>query len=203
MDEKQQVSQFTWNGDDTLNSITYASRGVATPGISYTYDTNYARLISLTDGAGTHLYSYYPIAGSATLGAGQLASEEGPLPNDIITYGYDELGRPIQCAINGVLSTTTYDPAGRVTQTQQTSRGAVPRTTSATYTVSGKPATATDANGNVTRFAYDILDRRTAVTDPMARTTIFTYDALSRPEMPKTVLVAAMHSLIAAEKARK
>jgi RHS repeat-associated protein len=84
-------------------------------------------------------------------------------------------------ASQGLVTAFTYDPAGRVTQTQQSSRGAVLRTTSATYTPSGKTATTTDANGNVTRFAYDPLDRRTSVTDPMARVTGFTYDALSRP----------------------
>ncbi len=44
-----------------------------------------------------------------------------------------------------------------------------------------KPATTTDANGNVTRFAYDLLDRRTKATDPMGRITTWAYDALGRP----------------------
>ena len=44
-----------------------------------------------------------------------------------------------------------------------------------------KPATTTDANGNVTRFAYDLLDRRTKATDPMGRITTWAYDPLSRP----------------------
>ncbi|MBX9943888.1 MAG: hypothetical protein K2Y40_07395 [Reyranella sp.] len=80
----------------------------------------------------------------------------------------------------GLKTTYTYDPAGKVLQTQQSSAGAVLRTTSATYTASGKPATTTDANGNVTRFAYDLLDRRTKVTDPMGRITTYVYDPLSR-----------------------
>jgi YD repeat-containing protein len=55
------------------------------------------------------------------------------------------------------------------------------RTTSATYTLSGKPATTTDANSNVTRFTYDLFDRQTSVTDAMGRVTTSAYDAQSRP----------------------
>ena len=49
----------------------------------------------MTDGTGTTLYSYNPITGTPTLGANQLASVDGPLPNDTITYAYDELGRRV------------------------------------------------------------------------------------------------------------
>jgi len=55
------------------------------------------------------------------------------------------------------------------------------RTTSATYTLTGKLATSTDANGNTTRYAYDTVDRVGQVTDAAGRATAFTYDPLSRP----------------------
>jgi YD repeat-containing protein len=55
------------------------------------------------------------------------------------------------------------------------------RTTSSTWTPTGKPATATDANGNVTRYQYDRLDRQVTLIDAMGRVTKFTYDAVSRP----------------------
>jgi RHS repeat-associated protein len=55
------------------------------------------------------------------------------------------------------------------------------RTTSTVYTLTGKPLTTTDANGNVTRYAYDLDDRLTNVTDSVGRVTTFGYDALSRP----------------------
>jgi len=53
------------------------------------------------------------------------------------------------------------------------------------YTLTGKPATATDANNNPnnptpTIFSYDLLDRVSSVKDPMGRTTSYGYDALSR-----------------------
>jgi len=115
VDEKGQVSQFTYNRDDTLNSVGYINSAVLTPGVSYTYDPNYSRQLSMTDGTGTTLYSYLPVAATPTLGANQLASVDGPLPNDTITYEYDELGRRISTAIDGVASRMTYDAAGRVT----------------------------------------------------------------------------------------
>jgi RHS repeat-associated protein len=114
IDEKQQVTQFTFNRDDSLQSVAYVNTVVPTPAVSYTYDTNYQRVISMTDGFGTTLYSYNPVTAPPSLGAGRLAAEDGPLPNDIITYGYDELGRRVSTAINGVGSLLTYDPAWRV-----------------------------------------------------------------------------------------
>ena len=114
IDEKLQVSQFTYHRDNTLNSTAYANSTVATPPVSYSYDSNYKRVTSMTDGVGTTHYAYAPITAAPALGAGQLASVDGPLPNDTITYGYDELGRRISTAINGVASAMTYDAAGRV-----------------------------------------------------------------------------------------
>src|SRR5262249_53449063 len=98
IDEKDQVSQFTYNLDDTLKSVAHLNATIPTPGVSYTYDPNYARRLYMTDGTGTTTYSYNPVAAIPGLGANQLASVDGPLPNDTITYGYDELGRRISTA---------------------------------------------------------------------------------------------------------
>lgn len=51
----------------------------------------------------------------AELGAGQVASVDGPLTDDTITYTYDELGRVTSRAINGVAASQTYDALGRTT----------------------------------------------------------------------------------------
>ena len=81
----------------------------------------------------------------------------------------------------GVVTAQSYDPDGRVVaQTQRTAAGTVLRSTGATYTLTGKPATATDANNNTTSFTYDLLDRVSSVKDAMGRTTSYGYDALSR-----------------------
>ena len=114
IDEKQQISQFAYNLDDTLKSVVHANAAIPTPGVSYTYDPNYSRVLSMSDGTGTTLYSYVPVTGTPTLGANELASVDGPLPNDTITYEYDELDRRISTAINGVAMRMTCDAAGRV-----------------------------------------------------------------------------------------
>ncbi len=114
VDEKQQTTLFSYNLDNTMNSMTFANAAVPTPGVSYTYDPDYKRITSMTDGTGITVYQYNPVTSPPVLGAGKLASETGPLPNDTITYGYDELGRSLQIAINGVTATKTFDAAGRL-----------------------------------------------------------------------------------------
>ena len=74
----------------------------------------------------------------------------------------------------------TYDPDGRVLQTQVSANGSVLSTSNATYTLTGQPATAQDPNGNVTTYAYDVVDRLASATDAVGRTTTYSYDAMSR-----------------------
>lgn len=114
IDEKLQTTTFAYNLDNTFSSIGYANTTVPTPGVAYTYDPNYERVTSMSDGTGNTMYSYNPITPTPALGAGRLASVDGPLANDTITYGYDELGRLNQTSVNGVDSATTYDAGGRV-----------------------------------------------------------------------------------------
>src|SRR5262249_52897139 len=47
IDEKHQITQFTWNRDNTLGAMSYAYAVIPTPGVAYTYDPNYSRLISM------------------------------------------------------------------------------------------------------------------------------------------------------------
>jgi YD repeat-containing protein len=67
----------------------------------------------MVDGSGTTNYGYNPITATPTLGAGQLASIDGPWANDTVAYTYDQLGRVVSRAINGVIESTTFDAAGR------------------------------------------------------------------------------------------
>lgn len=106
----------------------------------------------------------------------------------VTTNSYDAARRLLTATLPGatpgaagVVTTNTWDPRGHLLQVRQSANGTVLRTYSTTYTPSGKPATTTDANGNVTRFTYDLLDRRSSVTDAMGRVTRFTYTALSQP----------------------
>ena len=151
VDEKLQIQQFTYNRDNTLRSVTYLNAAVPTSAVTYAYDADYGRRISMADGIGTTLYSYEPITGTPSLGAGQLASVDGPLPADTITYGYDELSQRVSTAINGVATAMTYDAAGRVIS----ETNALGLFTYAYEGASGRLLAATFPNGQTTTNSYD------------------------------------------------
>src|SRR4051812_12151492 len=66
----------------------------------------------MIDGTGSTLYSYHP---AGQVGAGQLASVDGPLSNDTISYTYDALGRATNRSVGGVAATWIFGPLGRMT----------------------------------------------------------------------------------------
>ncbi|PYI94750.1 MAG: peptidase C39, bacteriocin processing, partial [Verrucomicrobia bacterium] len=119
-DAKSQRTNYSYFADDTLQQVSYTTTGgqplsPPTPSVSYTYDPNYDRLSTMTDGTGLTTYGYNPITVPPTLGAGQLASVDGPLANDTLTFGYDELERTINRSINGTANSSTvgFDSLGR------------------------------------------------------------------------------------------
>jgi RHS repeat-associated protein len=154
-DAKNQVTNYLYNVDDTLSQISYTNISgqpltPATPTVSFTYDPNYNRVASMTDGTGTTTYAYFPITGTPLLGAGQLQSVDGPLVNDTITYTYDELGRELSHAINGVSAIQTYDSLGRV-QTITNPLGLFSNTYVAN---SPRLQSTTYPNGQLTSYTY-------------------------------------------------
>jgi RHS repeat-associated protein len=114
IDEKSQVQQFAWNVDNSLRSVRFVNPAVPTPPVSYTYDADYPRVISHTDLTGIRQFQYHPITPIPALGAGKLASVDGPLVNDTMAFDYDELGRRIASSIDGVAHRIIYDAAQRV-----------------------------------------------------------------------------------------
>jgi len=114
-DERQQTTSYAYNVDDTLSAIGYGNAQVATPSVFFTYDPNYRRISSITDGIGTRNYAYIPVSSPPALGAGELAVMTGPLPNETISYAYDNLDRPVQKTMDGVVSGLAFDAAGRIT----------------------------------------------------------------------------------------
>ena len=64
----------------------------------------------MTDGAGATYYQYHPVG---SLGALQVAQEDGPFANDVIGYQYDELGRIVRRTVAGNIGTFAYDALGR------------------------------------------------------------------------------------------
>ena len=148
-DPKDQVTTHEYNVDDSLSGTAYTNEEVETPNVSYTYDSRYARVATMVDGMGTTSYSY---RAPGTNGAGQVATIDGPLSNDTITYTYDELGRVIQRTIDGSANEVdwTFDALGRVT-TEENPLGEF------TFTYDGvtnRRATVTYPNGQTSTYSY-------------------------------------------------
>jgi RHS repeat-associated protein len=113
-DANNQTATYEYFADDNLKQITYTNALNPTATVSFTYDASYNRRLTMVDGTGTTTYTYYPVTTPATLGASLLASVDGPLTNDTITYTYDELARRTGQSINGAATTMVYDVLGRV-----------------------------------------------------------------------------------------
>jgi RHS repeat-associated protein len=113
-DPKAQVTTYTYAADNQVLSTTFTNAVIPTPTVSFTYEAAYPRVATMQDGIGTTTYTYHP---AGQLGAGQVASVDGPLTNDTLTYAYDALGRVTTRAINGAANTVTwaFDALGRVT----------------------------------------------------------------------------------------
>lgn len=149
-DALNQVRTTRYNVDDTPASILYTGEVNATPDVTLSWDASFRRLTSVVDGTGTTGYTYHPITSSASLGAGRLATVDGPLANDTVSYTYDALGRVLTKAIDSISSSYTYDAAGRITQV-------INALGQFDYTYDGtsrRLATATAPNGVVTALSY-------------------------------------------------
>jgi RHS repeat-associated protein len=115
-DAKGQSTNYTYFLDNKLQQVSYTNAQIATPSVSYVYDPVYSRVTSMVDGTGTTGYGYNPVAVPPALGSARLASVDGPLANDTITYSYDELGRALSRSINGAANAASvvYDALGRM-----------------------------------------------------------------------------------------
>jgi len=120
-DAKNQRTNYTYFADDNIAQITYTDTSgqplnPPTPSVSYTYDPNYNRALTMADGSGTTVYGYNPVTVPPVLGANRLGSIDGPVNNDTITFSYDELGRVSNRSINGAANseTWTFDSLGRM-----------------------------------------------------------------------------------------
>lgn len=139
---------FNWSTQGRLQSIDGPLAG-ASDTVSYTYDAD-GFLASSTNALG-HVTTI-----TAVNGRGQPTS---------IT---DE---------NGILSTLTYDPIGRIT-TVTIDPGPNQSTTSFTYNVLGLITRMTEANGAWLDYAYDPARRVTSITNNLNDQIAYTYDDL-------------------------
>ncbi|MGH8545786.1 MAG: RHS repeat domain-containing protein [Gammaproteobacteria bacterium] len=113
-DAKGQHRDYAYTLDDNIQGVSYPNPQYATSNVSFTFEAAFNRVATMVDGTGTTVYGYHPIGATPPLGAAKLASVNGPLANDTITYAYDELGRLVNRAINGVALTYEYDALGRI-----------------------------------------------------------------------------------------
>ena len=86
------------------------------------------------------------------MGAGKLASIDGPLSNDTITFSYDQLGRVTNRSINGTANAAnwTFDSLGRV-------------------------SSATNKLGTFNYAYLNVSNRLSSMTYPGGSSTVYTY----------------------------
>jgi RHS repeat-associated protein len=193
-DAKAQIAHYAYYLDGRLQQVSYSNATIATPSVAVTYDAAYGRLSTMTDGNGTTTYTYVPMG---QLGAGAAATVDGPLANDTITYGYDELGRVVSRTLASATTSWAYDALGRLStlgdpigtftygydgQTSRVASVTYPNSQTSTYTY--LPNTAdrrigeihhkTPSGATLSRFAY--------AYDPVGNITTWTqqYEATVR-----------------------
>jgi len=157
-DRKLQAATYDYFADGNLKQITYTNAQSPTPNVSFTYDSNYARLATMTDGTGTTNYAYYAVA-PPSLGASRLASVDGPLSSDTISYTYDEKGRIVSRAIGAASVSVAFDSLGRMTRASDAGFGTFD------YSYSGTTLRLNGLvypNGQTTTYSYldNVGDRR-------------------------------------------
>jgi RHS repeat-associated protein len=115
IDAKAQTRHYEYYRDDNLKKITYLNTTVPTPSVTFTYDPVYDRLATIQDGLGTSTYGYHPVGDTPVLGAGWLATVDGPLGDDTVSFTYDELSRLVERRVGtGPSSRWHYDLVGRI-----------------------------------------------------------------------------------------
>jgi len=125
----------------------YTNADIATPSVNYTFDSDYGRIATISDATGLTTYTYHA---AGQLGAGQVASIDGPLTDDTITFGYDVIGRLAARDVNGAGVTWQFDTLGRVTS-EVNALGTF------TYTydgLSGRISTVTYPNSQRSAYTY-------------------------------------------------
>lgn len=174
------TSSFTYN---SLGQVLTATDplGVVTQN---TYDSA-GNLLTVTRDVGTgHLNQLTTMTYTS---AGDVATVTDP--NSNVTSSTYDAGRQLSTVTapnqttgqqGSLITANTYDPDGKLLQTQQSVGGIVMATTSSTYTLAAQVATTTDANGNVTTNSYDAAGRLSHVTNPLGVVTNFVYDADGR-----------------------
>lgn len=107
-----QITHYTYTVADLLAGISYTDVVNPTPPVQFTYDPDYRRPSTMSDGHGTTAYTYYA---PGEMGAGQLKQSKGDDNHDTLQYTYDALGRVASRTVDGSTETYRYDALGRLT----------------------------------------------------------------------------------------
>jgi RHS repeat-associated protein len=115
-DAKNQSTLYGYFVDDNLKQVSYSNAVVATSNVLFTYDPNYNRTTTMTDGTGVTTYRYYNVT-NGQLGAGMLSSVSNSFigSSSVVSYNYDALWRITNRAINGISQQVAFDALHRVT----------------------------------------------------------------------------------------
>lgn len=108
-----QTKTFTYDKANEITGITYTNTVNSTPNVTFTWDTYFPRLTSMTDGLGTTNYSYTAIGSNGAL---KLSGTSGPFgTNGNLSLTYDAIGRLSGRTIAGGNETFGYDNINRLT----------------------------------------------------------------------------------------
>jgi RHS repeat-associated protein len=192
-DPLNRLTNYTYDGNNaniTDANITAVARAVGTVDAATTtfaYDSNFARLIRVTDPLGHSWTAAPPDAegnitsvsdplGNTTIAtynaAGQMKTIKDPAQN-IYSYGYNTAGDLTSMTdALGRTSTFTPDTAGRITQMVDPLRNK----TIFGYDGMDRVTQITDPNGGITKYEYDAAGEVSKVTDPNTHSTTYGYD---------------------------
>ena len=119
-DARGQTTRYRHTRADLLSAIVHENPIEPTPDTFLIYDDMRPRIEALENRQGGSVmsrinYGYHPVtAPTGTLGAGQLASIDGPLADDTLLLGYDALGRVVSRSMPGQAETWQFDALGRI-----------------------------------------------------------------------------------------
>ena len=176
-DADQSTTQYDYDGNKNLVTITQGTEDTIAPRISIgTYD-GYNRLVTSTDANGNIVTHHYDANHNRTSARvdGELWDVVGSAGNVQLsetTYAYDPEDRATQVDV------AFFDAAGAPINIPGDSTPGLSRTTIA-YSDNSQILSVTDDGDNKTTAIYDTANRRSVITDPKTNTITYAYDANS------------------------
>lgn len=163
---------------DVDGSTGFSASPLGTPRVTQsTYGAN-GQVLTQTDARGfTTTFTYHGTT-TADVAAGDLATVVNAAGQTTAYTRYDNAGRPLRVvAPNGVVTTTTYTPRGRVSTVTATPTTGAPQTTTYTHGVMGELLTVLTPDNVLLTHSYDAAYRLTGISDGAGNTVTYTLDS--------------------------